>query len=81
MTRPIQATASMRRRGPRGRRIGLGDDEHAGRDHGRGVDERGAGRGAFHGVGQPDEQRQLRGLAHGAAQDAEAATVAAAAGM
>ena len=36
---------------------------HAGGDHGRGVDQGGNRRGAFHGVGQPDVERKLRRLA------------------
>ena len=39
---------------------------HARRDHGRGVDQGGDRRGAFHGVGQPDVERKLRRLAAGA---------------
>ena len=69
---------------------GLDDREEAGQqvdaggDHGRGVDERGDGRRALHGVGQPDVQRELGALAdrpggqpegeqrqHRLAQDAE----------
>ena len=38
-------------------------EEHAGGDHGRGVQQRGDGRRAFHRVGQPDVQRELRRLA------------------
>ena len=36
--------------------------------HGRGVNQRGDRRRAFHGVGQPDIERNLRGLAGGAHQ-------------
>ena len=39
---------------------------HARRHHRRRMDERGDRRGAFHRVGQPDKQRNLRGLARGA---------------
>ena len=48
-------------------------EEHvnAGGDHGGGVDERGNGSGAFHGIGQPDVERKLGGLADGTAEDAE----------
>ena len=57
----------------------LGHHEHvdaakhvdAGGDHRGGVDERGDGRRAFHRVGQPDVERHLRGLAHGAAKQQE----------
>ena len=45
-----------------------GDHVDAGGDHGGGVDERGDGRGAFHGVGQPDVERKLRAFAGGADQ-------------
>src|SRR5882724_1010739 len=38
----------------------------AGSDHGGGVNEGADGRGAFHGVGEPDVERDLGGLAHGA---------------
>ena len=40
-------------------------------DHGGGVDERGNRRGAFHGVGQPDVERNLRGFAGGAEDEEE----------
>ena len=43
----------------------------AGRDHGGGVDQGGDRRGAFHGVGQPDVERKLRGFAGGADEQAE----------
>ena len=46
--------------------MGAGDHVDAGGDHGGGVDERGDGRGAFHGVGQPDVERELRAFAGGA---------------
>ena len=52
--------------------MSAGDHVDAGGDHGGGVDERGDGRGAFHGVGQPDVERKLRALAGGAEQQAEA---------
>ena len=44
---------------------------NAGGDHGGGVDQRGDRGGAFHGVRQPDVERELGGLADGAAEDAE----------
>ena len=44
-------------------RVRAGDDEHAGRHHRRGVDQRGDRRRAFHRVGQPEVQRELRALA------------------
>ncbi len=49
-----------------------GDHVDAGGDHGGGVDERGDGRGAFHGVGQPDVERELRAFAGSADKQAEA---------
>ena len=42
------------------------DQEHAGRDHRRRVDERRDRRRTLHGVGQPDVERELRRLADGA---------------
>ncbi len=51
--------------------MGAGDHVDAGGDHGGGVDERGDGRGALHGVGQPDVERELRAFAGGAEQQAE----------
>ena len=42
------------------------DHVDAGGDHGGGVDEGGDRRGAFHRVGQPDVERDLRGFAGGA---------------
>ena len=48
------------------------DEVDAGRDHRRGVDEGGDGRRAFHRVGQPDVQRELRRLADAAEEDAQA---------
>src|SRR5216684_3829735 len=41
------------------------------RDHGRGVDEGGDGRGALHGIGQPHVERELGRLAGRAQIDAE----------
>ncbi len=43
-----------------------GHHENAGGYHGRGMDQRRDGRGAFHGVGQPDMQWDLGRFAHGA---------------
>ena len=45
---------------------------HARRHHRRGMNQRADRRGAFHGVGQPDVQRELRALAHRAAEDQQA---------
>ena len=62
-------------------RMGAGDieqEEHAAKhvhargDHRRGMNQGADGRGAFHGVGQPDVQRKLRALAHRAAEDQQA---------
>ena len=47
------------------------DHVDAGRDHGGGVDEGGDRGGAFHGVGQPDVERNLRGFAGGAEDEQE----------
>ncbi len=49
-----------------------GDHEDAGGNHGRGMDQRGNRGRAFHRVGQPDMQRHLRRLAHGADEQADA---------
>ena len=48
------------------------DHVDAGRDHRRGVDERGDGGRAGHRVGKPDVKRDLRALADGAEEEAEA---------
>ena len=48
------------------------DEVNARGDHRGGVDQGADGRGAFHGVGQPDVQRELRALAHATAEDAQA---------
>ena len=53
-------------------KMGAGDHVDAGGDHGGGVDERGDGRGALHGVGQPDVERKLRALAGRAQEQAKA---------
>ena len=50
--------------------VGAGDHVDAGGDHGGGVDEGGDGGGAFHGVGEPDVEGDLGGLA-GSAEDQE----------
>ena len=56
----------------------LDEEEHARQhvdacgDHRRGVDERGDRRRALHGIRQPDVERNLRGLADRAAEDAAA---------
>ncbi len=49
-----------------------GDEIDARRDHRGGVDEGGYGRRAGHGVRQPDVQRELGALAHGAAEQTDA---------
>ena len=48
------------------------DHEYAGRDHGRGMDQRRNRCRALHRVGQPDMQRELRALAHRADKQAYA---------
>ncbi len=48
-----------------------GDHVNAGRDHGGRVNQRGDRRGAFHRVGQPDVERQLRALARRAQHQAK----------
>ncbi len=53
-------------------RIDSRDEEDAGGDHGGGVDERADGGGAFHGVGQPDVERDLSGFAGCSAEDEDA---------
>ena len=53
------------RRGYGRRGVAARDHVDARRDHGGGVNERGDGRGAFHRVGEPDVERNLRGLAGG----------------
>ena len=49
-----------------------GDEEDAGRHHGRSVDQRGNGRRPLHCVGQPGMQADLRGLPHGPDEEEEA---------
>ena len=51
--------------------MGAGDHVHAGGDHGGGVDQGGDGRGTFHGVGQPDVERQLSRFSGCAEEQAE----------
>ena len=46
--------------------------EHAGGHHGRRMDQRGDRRRAFHGVGQPGVQQELRRLAHRAHEQQQA---------
>ena len=50
---------------------GSGDEVDSGGDHGGGVDERGDGRGACHGVGEPDVEGGLGGFGEGAEHAAE----------
>ena len=52
--------------------MAAGDHVDAGGDHGGGVDEGGDRGGAFHGVGQPDVEGNLRGLAGGAEEEQQA---------
>ncbi len=68
---PMQAT-TMRAAGAQVEEdVAARDHVDARRDHGGGVDERGDRRGAFHRVGQPDVERDLRGLAGGAEDEQE----------
>ena len=77
---PTEATIVERVRRQLEQRARARDHVHAGGDHGGRVDQRGNGGRAFHRVGQPDVQRELRGFAGGAdehqqrdrAEDAEA---------
>jgi beta-phosphoglucomutase-like phosphatase (HAD superfamily) len=50
------------------------DEEHAGRHHGRGMDQRRHRCRAFHGVRQPGVQQELRRLAHRAHEQKQADT-------
>ena len=63
------ATASHGRRGELEKRRAAGDQVDAGGDHGGGVDQGADRGGAFHGVGQPDVQRELGGFADRAAEE------------
>ncbi len=45
------------------------DQINAGGHHGRGMNQRGDRRGAFHGIGQPDMQRELAALARRSGED------------
>ncbi len=51
--------------------VGAGDHVDAGGDHGGGVDEGRDGGGAFHGVGEPDVEGDLGGLAGGSEDEEE----------
>ena len=53
------------------KRVRAGHHVDTGGDHGRRMDQRGDRRRAGHGVRQPDEERDLRGFAGGANQEAE----------
>ena len=55
----------------REQREAAADEVDAGRDHRRGVDEGADRRRAFHRVGQPHVQRELRRLADAAEEDAQ----------
>ena len=69
---PMIATTFMRDRRVRENRARPRHHVDAGRDHGRGVDQRGDRRRTGHGVRQPDVQRNLRRLAAGADQQQQA---------
>ena len=56
----------------RHQRVEAPEQEHAGRDHGRGVDHRAHGRRARHRVRQPDVQRELGRLADRTAEGEQA---------
>ena len=60
----------MRRQLEHGRQAG--DHEDAGRHHGGGMDEGGNRCRAFHGVGEPGVQQELRRLAHGTHEEQQA---------
>ena len=68
---PTMATISEGERRAVEEEVGPGNHVDAGGDHGGGVDERGDGRWAFHGVGKPDVERKLRAFAGGADEQAE----------
>ena len=50
-------------------RVRARDHVDARRDHGRGMDQSGNRRGAFHGIGQPDVERKLRRFAAGSDEE------------
>src|SRR6267154_1306585 len=52
--------------------VRAGDDVDAGSNHGGRVDQGAYGRRAFHGVGQPDVKRELRGFAAGSHEEQQA---------
>jgi len=52
--------------------VRAGNDVDAGSNHGGRVDQRANWRRAFHGVGQPDVKRELRGLAAGSHEQEQA---------
>ena len=56
----------------REQRIAATDQKHAGRDHRGRMHQSRNGRGAFHRVGQPNLQRELRTFADAAAENAQA---------
>ena len=66
---PIAATTTIASGALGEDRVGPGDEVDAGVDHRRGVDQ-GRDRGrALHRVRQPDVERELGALAHGAGED------------
>ena len=69
---PMTATTASAKGERSNSDVAARDHVDAGGDHGGGVDERGDRRGAFHGVGQPDVERDLRGLAGGADEQQQA---------
>jgi hypothetical protein len=69
---PIQVTEDQRIRRVFENRRHARDQEHAGGDHGGGMDERRHRCRAFHGVRQPGVQQELRRLAHRAHEQKQA---------
>ncbi len=67
---PMKAMTVHARGRQEQQRIDAAEHVDAGGDHGGGVDQRGDGRGAFHGVGQPDVEREHGRFADAAAEEA-----------
>ena len=66
---PIAATTTIASWRVGEERVGPGDEVDAGVDHRRGMDEGGDRGRALHRVRQPDVERELGALAHGARED------------
>src|SRR4051812_23276891 len=56
------------------KRVNAGDEKHTGSDHGSGMNESADGRGAFHGIRQPNMQGQLTGFTDCAAENKKSDT-------